>query len=286
MNGKISSHPRDQLYIVGLLGLLVIAAIVACTEIMSSEDAQFAEELLLEPTEVVLGIGRTLQLQATFLNAQGEPVPGNVDSWTSSDSAIASVDGGGLVSANSVGTTEITATAKNGKGHGRENAPGQLKKNSKIIVSPDTVASVEVVPSSVSLSVGETLQMNAVVRDADGNVLEGRYVTWSSSDSQVAAVDNHGVVSASAPGTAVITASSEGKQGTAAVVVTGVLQVAIWPTSVTIEPGVRVQFYAAVLWSDGQAVCDTTGAARDTSVLFNLTGYPAACDSAIARLDR
>jgi hypothetical protein len=286
MNGKISSRPRHQAQIVGLLALLVIVAIAACTELMSIEDEQLAEELVLEPAEAVLGIGRTLQLQATFLNAQGEPVPGTVDSWTSSDSAIATVNDGGLVTAISVGTAEITATAKKGKGHGRDNAPGQLKKNSKIIVPPDTVASVDVIPSSLNLVVGGTLQLEAVVRDAEGNVLEGRFVTWSSSDSEVAAVDGDGAVTASAPGTAVITATSEGKQGTAAVVVIGVQQVAIWPASVTIEPGVRVQFYAAILWSDGEAVCDTTGAARDTSVLFNLTEYPAACDSAIARLDR
>jgi len=286
MNGKISSRRFQQAHIVGLLGLLVMVAIAACTELMSIEDEQLPDELLLEPAEAVLGIGRTLQLQATFLNAQGDSVPGSVDSWTSSDSAIVSVNDGGVVIAISVGTAEITATAKKGKGHGRDDPPGQLKKKSRIIVPPDTVASVDVIPSSVNLVVGGTLQLEAVVRDAEGNVLEGRFVTWSSSDSQVAAVDDDGVVTASAPGRAVITATSEGKQGTTAVVVIGVQQVAIWPASVTIEPGVRVQFYAAVLWSDGEAVCDTTGAAHDTSVMFNLTDYPAACDSAIALLDR
>jgi uncharacterized protein YjdB len=266
--------------------------VVACTEMMSSEVAEYDEnavaDMILLPAEVVIGVGRTFQFQVSFRNAEGEEVDGQIDSWESSDIQVAVVDGDGTVTAVAPGETEITATANKGKGHGRDNAPGQLKKKSKVTVSSDTVATVEVVPSSGSLNTGQTMQFEAVVKDADGNVLQDRLVAWSTSDDQVATVDGEGAVTGAGAGSATIAATCEEKQGTAAVdvqeVVREIVQIAIWPPDVTVDTGQQVQFYVAALWSDGAKECDSSGASTDTGVLYNLTDYPAACDSAIARL--
>jgi hypothetical protein len=153
MNGNTSPSTRRTSLIAGILSLGVIGAVIACTEMMSSAVDQYdeyaVEDMGLQPAEVFLGIGQTIQLQVVFLNALGDTVPGQVDSWSSSDFEVANVDGAGFVTALSLGTTEITATAKQGGGRGRENAPGQLKKTSKVTVSPDRVASVEVVSGGV-----------------------------------------------------------------------------------------------------------------------------------------
>ncbi|CAA9362401.1 MAG: hypothetical protein AVDCRST_MAG68-4521, partial [uncultured Gemmatimonadetes bacterium] len=83
------------------------------------------------------------------------------------------------------------------------------------------VASVEVSPSPLSLPVGGTRTLSAVLRDASGNVLSGRAVTWSSANTAVAAVSAGGVVSGvSAGGPVAVTATSEGKSGSAQVTVT------------------------------------------------------------------
>jgi len=65
------------------------------------------------------------------------------------------------------------------------------------------------------LMLGESVQLTATLLDADGNVLEGRQVDWSSSDESVATVTQNGVVTALARGDVVITASSEGRKGKA-----------------------------------------------------------------------
>jgi len=83
------------------------------------------------------------------------------------------------------------------------------------------VQSVVVTPSAVSLQQGQTVQLVAVVT-ADAGV--ARTVTWSSSATSVATVDNTGKVTAVAAGTAVIIATSTadaGKQGTSAITVAG-----------------------------------------------------------------
>ncbi len=84
---------------------------------------------------------------------------------------------------------------------------------------PKAVATVSVSPATPNLTVGGTTQLNATLRDADGATLTGRSITWSSSSAGVATVSGSGLVTAVAPGSATITASSEGKSGQATVTV-------------------------------------------------------------------
>jgi hypothetical protein len=81
------------------------------------------------------------------------------------------------------------------------------------------VASVSVSPPSATLSIGATQQLAAVTKDAAGNTLTGRVVTWLSSNSAVATVSGGGLVTAIGAGSATITATSEGKNGTSAITV-------------------------------------------------------------------
>lgn len=85
---------------------------------------------------------------------------------------------------------------------------------------PVPVASVIVTPNTATLLVGQTQQLTATTRDAAGNILTGRTVTWGSSDATKAAVSGSGLVTAAGTGTPVITATSEGKLGNAAITVT------------------------------------------------------------------
>ncbi len=86
--------------------------------------------------------------------------------------------------------------------------------------SPLPVASLMVSPASPSVQVGQTVQLTATPKDANGNPLTGRVVTWSSGDSTIARVNGTGLVTGRAAGSATITATSEGKSGTSAITVT------------------------------------------------------------------
>ncbi len=66
---------------------------------------------------------------------------------------------------------------------------------------------------------GQAVQLAAEPRDPAGTPLPGRAVTWSSSDANIATVDQAGVVSGVAPGAVTITATSEGVEGTASILV-------------------------------------------------------------------
>jgi Bacterial Ig-like domain (group 2)/Lipase (class 2) len=80
-----------------------------------------------------------------------------------------------------------------------------------------SVASVEVKPGTASLFGGRTVQLTAIARDASGNALAGRAISWSTSSPAVLAVSSTGLVSAVSFGSATITATSEGATASATI---------------------------------------------------------------------
>src|SRR5207247_1573016 len=113
-------------------------------------------------------------------------------------------------------TYTVTLTVTDSKGNA--SAPAGT---TAIIAPPGVpVASVDVTPALAGIQDGHTVQLTATPKDADGNPLSGRTVTWASSATTVAAVDGNGVVTGVTAGSATVTATSEGQGGTAAITVT------------------------------------------------------------------
>src|SRR5207253_4385123 len=106
--------------------------------------------------------GQTVQLTATPKDANGTPLSGRVVTWSSNNTAVATVDGNGLVTAIATGTATITATSEGQSG------------TAFVTVSPIAVATVTVSPSPASVQQGATVQLTATPKDASGNPLSGR----------------------------------------------------------------------------------------------------------------
>ena len=84
-------------------------------------------------------------------------------------------------------------------------------------VSPSAVVTaLAVTPTPLALTVGGSQQLTATPRDASGNAITGRTVTWTSSNAGIATVTG-GMVAAAAAGSATITATCDGVTGTATV---------------------------------------------------------------------
>ncbi len=81
--------------------------------------------------------------------------------------------------------------------------------------TPAPVATVVLAPDSADVVVRGTTQLSAVTRDAAGATLTGRAISWSSANTAVATVSSTGLVTALTSGTVTITASSEGRSGSA-----------------------------------------------------------------------
>jgi hypothetical protein len=78
---------------------------------------------------------------------------------------------------------------------------------------------VDVTPEADSVLAGGTQGFTPTVRTVVGNPVVGASVTWGTSDAGVATVDASGTVTAVAPGTATITATSGARSGSATIAV-------------------------------------------------------------------
>src|SRR5205823_4609778 len=198
----------------------------------------------VSPASASVQPGQTLQLTATTLDSAGNVLTGRTVTWSSSNTAAATVSRTGLVSGVAAGSATITALSEGQSG------------TAVVAVTNAPVASVIVTPSSATVSVGQTAQLTATLRDAAGNGLSGRVVTWASSNTGVATVSSSGLASAKAAGTATITATSEGKSGTSTVTVTSVpvASVTVNPGSANLQVGQTVQLTATPKDATGNAL--------------------------------
>jgi hypothetical protein len=122
--------------------------------------------------------------------------------------------------------------------------------------NPPSVASVSVEPATANLVVAGTLQLTATPRDASGTPLSGRTVAWHSDNQAAATVTPGGNVSAVAPGTARITATVDGRAGTATITVQQptVATVTVSPATYTLGLGGSVQLSAALADANGNGI--------------------------------
>ena len=110
-----------------------------------------------------------------------------------------------------------------------------------------------------TLTVGDTKQLSATVKDAAGNTI-GRPLTWATSDQSIATVSASGLVTAKAPGTATITASADGKSGSLSITVVApkVTSVTVVPPSAPLSAGKTLTLTATVKDATGATVTDRT----------------------------
>ncbi|AGK96719.1 Ig-like domain-containing protein [Clostridium pasteurianum] len=173
--------------------------------------------LSLSETSDTLPVGGTDTLTALLVtpgNATNSDI-NNAVKWTSSNINVTTVDSTGKVTAVSAGTATITATLGN-------------KKASCTVTVNTPVTSVTLNKTTDILTVGSTDTLTATVAPDNAT---NKAVTWSSSDTNVATVDNTGKVTAVDAGTATITVTTVDGSKTASCTVT----VNIPVTSVTLN---------------------------------------------------
>src|SRR5216683_2810786 len=217
----------------------------------------------VSPASASVSAGQAVQLAATPRDTNGITLSGRVVTWSTSNAAVATVNGSGLVTGVATGSATITATSEGKSG------------TATVTVNGVPVASVTVSPATASIMVGQAVQLTATPKDANGNVLTGRVVTWASNNGGGATVNGTGLVTALAAGTAIITAACESATGTTTVTVTNVpvASVTVSPPTASLTLGQTVQLTATprdasgnpltgrvVAWtSNGAAVATVNG---------------------------
>lgn len=159
----------------------------------------------ISPPQINLQVGQQGQLTATARDSANNvlSLQGRTVTWTSDNLPVATVSNAGVVAAASAGVAHIQVSID-----------GILSQVVDATVTNVPVASVTIGPLNPAVVCGQQIQLTAVMRDANGNTLNGRAVTWLSQTQGVATIGAAtGVATGVAAGTSQITATSEGVPG-------------------------------------------------------------------------
>jgi uncharacterized protein YjdB len=148
----------------------------------------------LDKTTATLTVGNTETLIATVIPTDATD---KTVSWATSNSAVATVSTGGIVTATGVGTATITVTTTDGG----FTATCAVTVNALII----PVADITLNKTTTALTVGDTEALIATVIPSDAM---DKTVAWATSNSAIVTVSTGGIVTATGVGTATITVTT------------------------------------------------------------------------------
>ena len=230
-----------------------VTLVVGCSDSGGSSTAPAPDLVVaivrVTPAADTLGaLGITSQFTATASNASGGPLTGQSFSWTSSDTAVATVNTTGLATATGNGTTAVSASV-NG-----------ISASATLVVAQQA-ASLTLEPANDTLvAFTDTLRLTATVVDEQTQPIVSPTITWASSDTLVVTVDSTGLVTAVSNGSTSVVATAGATADTAAVTVAQVAaSVSVVPAAGTlVSVGDTVALAATVADALGHPIVSAT----------------------------
>jgi hypothetical protein len=163
--------------------------------------------------------------------------------------------------------------------------------------APAPIASIELAAASDYLLAGSTLQLSATPKDAQGQAVAGRSLTWSSSAPGVLTVGSTGLVSGVSQGNATVTVSAEGHSNSISLAVTVLALIRVTAPTFVLQPGGATQLTAVVLdsasheistpvtWSSAsEAIASVSASGRVTAIAEGATSILVAAGSVTGSL--
>jgi uncharacterized protein YjdB len=185
---------------ISLAACTLLVGVVACEDDddPTGPDGDEVAQVIIEFDDDTLTVGGTLQLTVTVIDEEGDTLSAQTVSWSSSNTAVASVSNTGLVDALTAGTSTITATVD------------EVTDTITLVVEEDTEpANLTLDPGvDTNFAVGDTLTFSGTVTTAGGDTLPDE-VEFEIIDTAIATVDpTTGLVTAVAVGRTQIVATS------------------------------------------------------------------------------
>jgi hypothetical protein len=214
-------------------------------------------DIVLTPARGVLTPGDTLRFRAEARDSAGQPVA-NARVLFRQGSGFASgrfegtVDSTGTVIAGSTGTVVVSVIAL-------VTGTKPFIKRTEVRIVAGPAAKIALTPRVTKLVAGQRMRLSASVTSDDGDARPDT-VTWRSSNRAIVRVDANGIVTATGPGRATVTAAvgSVTERVPVEVVANTITRVEILPASAKVRQGDVVQFTARALGAAGREITGLT----------------------------
>ena len=260
----------------GALALTLVAAAGGCGD--DPVEPPVATTITISPgTATFASIGETIQMSATVQDQHGDSMTDVSVTWTSRDPVVATVTSRGLATAAGNGTTTVEAAA----GEAAATATITTRQRPAVVRVSSALDTL--------VAIDDTVRLSAAAFDANRHPVEEAVFTWASGDEAVLTVDATGLVTATGPGSARVTAVTDTISGGVEVVVDQrTAEVTVTPPMDTLAAlGDTVRLTAAALDANGHSVAsaDFRWASGDDSVVaVNGTGLAAAVSNGSANV--
>jgi uncharacterized protein YjdB len=198
--------------------------------------------IAITPANAALLLGTLQQFTATgtYSDHSSQDITDSV-TWSSSDISVASIAGGGLATALTLGSVTISATS------------GSVSGSTTVNVQSAVLSSITVRPVNNKIAPFTSQQFQAIGTYTDGSThnVTGQ-VSWTSSNTAVATIGGSGRAKALTPGSTTITATLGSISGSSTLNVSNatIVSISVTPSGRTIAPGTRLTFAATGVFSD------------------------------------
>ncbi len=186
---------------------LALIGMAGCLDLKTTADAC---SISVAPATLTLPVNSTSSIVGTAFDCSGNSIRNKKISYSSSNTAVATVTTEGNVIAVSVGGASVSVVA-DGK-----------SASVPVTVTPEVAATVIINPSVLTLRRTNTRDLVATARNSQNTIIANSTFRWSSSNSSILSVDQSGKVTAIAPGSVVVTATADQTVGSASIIVTDI----------------------------------------------------------------
>ncbi len=175
----------------------VRAVVGESSDSVAIEVDQIAVFLDLTPdTDTLDAFGETVPLTWAAQDARVSPIDDTVPAWTLSNATVVRLDGGVVTT---VGNGEVMVTAR------MDGAADTVN-----FVVNQVPVSMSIDPTSFAVAEGDTMHLAVSLRDRNDSLVVRNQVEWSVSDSNIAFVDQTGILFAFSLGAVDVTARTDG----------------------------------------------------------------------------
>ena len=197
----------------------------------------------IAPRDLSLPQSITQQLIATgtYSDGSSHDISDEV-TWSSSDNTIVSLSAQGMATATGLGNVTISASIDS------------IRDTTQITGSAAVLVDIEITEQNPILPLGTNLQLGVLGIFSDDSTQDiTSQVSWSSNDSNIAAISAQGLLSSQSLGSTTLTASYSGITTNSSVTITSeeLVSIEIFPSQVDLPAGTELQLSATGVYTNG-----------------------------------